>query len=197
MRSNGFTLLEVLIATTLLSIMMVLLMGSLRLGARSWDRGEEQIDQTSQMLVVSSFFRRHLTNAIPWRMMEQQRPEPMFSGSRDAIEYIGLLPAQIKSGLYRFRFFVDRRRDRTGLKLSVRSVDTSGEAEPIEDLEVLRDVEEVRFAFLAPRAPGDPPVWVEEWTDEMMPTAISIRVRVRGQEAWPAIVIAPRIEPLA
>ena len=194
MRTGGFTLLEVLIATTLLSIMMVLLMGSLRLGARTWDRGEEQIDRTSQMLVVGSFFRRHLTTAIPWRSPEAQPPEPVFAGSRNAIEYVGLLPAQIKTGLYRFRFFVDARRGQTALKLAVRALDVSGEAEKIDDLEVLADVEEVRFAFLAPRRPGEAPAWVEEWSEESMPEAISIRVRMRGQEPWPAIVVAPRIE---
>jgi len=196
LNTRGFTLLEVLIATTLLSIMMVLLMGSLRLGARSWDRGEEQIDQTSQLLVVGSFFRRHLTSAIPWRSPEGRRPEPMFVGSRNALEYIAPLPAQIKPGLYRFRFFVDKQRERTVLKLSVIPLDVPEEAGKIDDLEVLRDVEDVRFAFLAARRPGEPPVWIEEWTEESIPAAVSIRVRVRGQEPWPAIVIAPRIEPL-
>lgn len=197
MKARGFTLLEVLVATTLLSVMMVLLMGSLRLGARTWDRGEEQLDQTSQLLVVGSFFRRHLTNAIPWHTPGAQQPELMFSGSRDALEYVGLLPAQIKPGLFRFRFFVDGRQERRVLKLSVQPIDVSGEADRIDDLEVLRDVEEVRFAYLAPHPPGEPPVWLEEWTEDALPAAVSIRVRIRGQEPWPAIVIAPRIEPMA
>jgi general secretion pathway protein J len=196
LKSQGFTLLEVLIATTLMSIMMVLLLGSLRLGVTSWDRGEEKIDQTSQLLVVGSFFRRHLTNAIPWRSADRQRTEKMFSGSRDSLEYVGLLPAQMKPGLYRFRFFVDARRERSALKLAVQSLDVSGEGEKIEDLEVLRDVEDVRFAFLAQPAPGEPPIWLEEWVEESIPAAVSIRVRLRGQEPWPAIVVAPRIEPL-
>lgn len=197
MNARGFTLLEVLIATTLMAIMMVLLMGSLRLGARSWDRGEEQIDQTSQMLVVGSFFRRHLTNALPWHSPGRQQPEPVFAGSRNSIEYVGLLPAQIKSGLYRFRFFVAAKQERRPLTLSVQPLDTSGEADPIDELEVLRDVEDVRFAYLAPHSPGEPVVWLEEWTEDSMPVAISIRVRIRGQEPWPAIIVAPRIEPIA
>jgi general secretion pathway protein J len=100
----------------------------------------------------------------------------------------------MKPGLYRFRFFVDGRAERSSLKLSVESLDASGEAERVDDLDVIRDIEEVRFAFLAERKRGEPPQWIEEWAEESIPAAISIRVRIRGQEPWPAIVVAPRIE---
>jgi general secretion pathway protein J len=76
----------------------------------------------------------------------------------------------------------------------VESLDASGEAERVDDLDVIRDIEEVRFAFLAERKRGEPPQWIEEWAEESIPAAISIRVRIRGQEPWPAIVVAPRIE---
>ncbi|MFI3120724.1 MAG: type II secretion system protein, partial [Methylococcaceae bacterium] len=38
-RQSGFTLIEVLIAMTLLSIMVVLLFASLRICAQSWEQG--------------------------------------------------------------------------------------------------------------------------------------------------------------
>ena len=56
---RGFTLIEVLLATTLLGIMMLLLTGSLRIGADSWEAGEERMAKASRLFIVESFLRRH------------------------------------------------------------------------------------------------------------------------------------------
>ncbi len=46
-KEYGFTLLEVLIAMSLLSIMVVLLFSSLKVGAESWDKGESKIAEVN------------------------------------------------------------------------------------------------------------------------------------------------------
>lgn len=197
MKPRGFTLLEVLIAMTLMSIMMVLLFGSLRIGATAWDSGEKRLDRSSQLLVVQSFLRRHLAAAIPWRVGDPERLGAQFLGNRNGFDYVGFLPAQIKPGLYRFHLFVDGRGERRSLKLGVTSLDESGDAQPIEDLEILRDIEDVKFAYLLRISPGAEPVWVEEWTEDMIPAVVSIRVRPLGEEPWPAILVAPRLDSLS
>jgi general secretion pathway protein J len=63
--SAGFTLIEVLIAMTLLSIMVVVLFGSLRICAQSWEQGENKITEVNEVAVVYNFFERHLSSAIP------------------------------------------------------------------------------------------------------------------------------------
>jgi len=64
-RQRGFTLIEVLIAMTLLSIMVVLLFSSLRICAQSWEQGENKITEVNEVAVVYNFFQRHLSSAIP------------------------------------------------------------------------------------------------------------------------------------
>ncbi|WP_432743015.1 prepilin-type N-terminal cleavage/methylation domain-containing protein [Methylobacter sp. G7] len=61
----GFTLIEVLIAMTLLSIMVVLLFSSLSICAKSWEQGESKIAEVNEAAVVYNFFQRHLSSAIP------------------------------------------------------------------------------------------------------------------------------------
>jgi general secretion pathway protein J len=61
----GFTLIEVLIAMTLLSIMVVLLFSSLRICAQSWEQGENKIAEVNEVAVVYNFFQRHLSSALP------------------------------------------------------------------------------------------------------------------------------------
>ncbi|MGZ5026875.1 MAG: prepilin-type N-terminal cleavage/methylation domain-containing protein [Methylobacter sp.] len=61
----GFTLIEVLIAMTLLSMMVVLLFASLTICAQSWERGENKIADVNEVAVVQHFFQQHLASAIP------------------------------------------------------------------------------------------------------------------------------------
>jgi len=53
---RGFTLIEVLIAMTLLGIMMVLLFTSLKICADSWEKGESKITDVNEVAVVYNFF---------------------------------------------------------------------------------------------------------------------------------------------
>ncbi len=62
---KGFTLIEVLIGLTLLSIMVVLLFTSLKICADSWERGEKKIASVNEMAVVYHFFQEHLSVTKP------------------------------------------------------------------------------------------------------------------------------------
>ncbi|MGZ5052953.1 MAG: prepilin-type N-terminal cleavage/methylation domain-containing protein [Methylobacter sp.] len=62
---QGFTLIEVLIAMTLLSLMVTLLFGSMRTCARSWEQGENKMTQVNEQAVVFNFFQRYLAPALP------------------------------------------------------------------------------------------------------------------------------------
>ena len=55
-RQAGFTLLEMLIGMSLLSVMMVLLFGSLRVCVQNWEAGENKIAQVSQAAIIQHFF---------------------------------------------------------------------------------------------------------------------------------------------
>ena len=134
MRARGFTLLEVLIAASLLSIMMLLLLGSLRIGASSWENGEKDLERTSQFLVVQAFLRKHLSVAIPRPIGDPLRLGAQFIGTRSTLEYVGLLPAQIRPGLYRFSFFLEARGGQKSLKLGVKTLDATAEGEQLEEL---------------------------------------------------------------
>ena len=43
---------------------------------------------------------------------EPDRLGAQFMGTRNSFDYVGFLPSQIKTGLYRFRFYLDQRSGR-------------------------------------------------------------------------------------
>ena len=65
----GFTLIEVLLAMTLLSVMMTLLFASLKICAESWEQGEKKINEVNEIAAAVNFFQRHLTVAKPFGMI--------------------------------------------------------------------------------------------------------------------------------
>jgi general secretion pathway protein J len=85
----GFTLIEVLIAMTLLSMMVVLLFASLRICAKSWEQGENKIAEVNEVAVVYNFFQRHLSSAIPlWNDFGAEgglKPETGAASARDGV----------------------------------------------------------------------------------------------------------------
>ncbi|MEE9250386.1 MAG: prepilin-type N-terminal cleavage/methylation domain-containing protein, partial [Alphaproteobacteria bacterium] len=64
-RERGFTLLEVLIAMTLLGLIMMLLFGGLRLGTRAWETNSDRVEEISQIEISHQIIRRMLAQAYP------------------------------------------------------------------------------------------------------------------------------------
>ena len=65
---RGFTLLELLVAITLLGLLMAALLGGLRLGARVWETGEARLDASARVQIVQDFLRQRITEALPFEV---------------------------------------------------------------------------------------------------------------------------------
>jgi general secretion pathway protein J len=202
---GGFTLLEVLIGTTLLGVMMLLLTGSLRIGAESWDAGEERIARASRMFVVQNFLRNHIGSLLPVAGTARDgRMEPAFRGAPDALEYVAPLPEQVKTGgLYRFQLYVSKNGEHKDLRMTIlpylSGPDQGKAVEPIDDLAVLENIKDIKLSYLPRVFPGQNPMfqrqeiqWTDEWKNNQLPALIRVDIETENEEPWPTLVIAPR-----
>ncbi len=212
----GFTLLEVLIAVSLLAIMLGLMLGALRIAARSWDAGEERAARASQLMIVENFLRRHLSGALPlYENSPSGEPNFSFSGTFNSLNYVSFLPEHVGHGeLYRFALFVDSAREEHTLKLSVKAHGSAADRDVpagIEDVVLLEGLEKFqvsylastntprlgqRFAFSPPTAQpqGESPTWIDEWKRPAMPALVRLEIQVRNDPPTPPLVVAPRIQ---
>lgn len=207
-RQNGFTLLEVLMAATLLAVMMTLLLGSLRIGARSWEEGDRRTAATSRMLAAGNFLRTHLATALPLpninrrnTAQDEEMVPLMFQGSADRLKYVGTLPPQVRGGLYLFELYIAERNDGRDLKLAMMPLSSEDNAgfgganrEGIEDVTIVENLDTFRIAYLEPPTPDAAPTWRTEWRERMLPALIRLEITPTGEAPWPALVIVPRIE---
>ena len=206
---SGFTLIEVLIATVLLGMMMLILTGSLRIGAESWEAGEERLNQASRMFIVQSFLRRHIGGLMPVSAVSSNgEMEPAFRGTGNSLSYVAPLPDQLEGGgLYRFKVYVTGQDEAKELRVSITPYRSTPETQktepaPIDDIAIVDPVREVKFGYYGPaeneadtntnQTGAQKGKWVEAWKDYQLPTMIRIDIDPVGEEPWPSLVLAPR-----
>jgi general secretion pathway protein J len=212
---RGFTLLEVLIAMSLLGIMLVLLFGSFAICSRSWNAGEEHIHKVEQMAMVQNFFRGHLSAA--WNetglqrntssaeedadsgIQDTQKAEDraFFQGLEQYLQFVSLLPeSAARGGWYLFK--VGIKQNSSALYVAMTPflpVEEYTQPES-EELEILADLESLTLAYWGKKPDDDAPQWHNEWVNiPALPELVSINIKLRNQSAWPTLVVAPRLAP--
>ena len=65
MRARGFTLVELLLAVTLLSMLLALAYGGMRAATRATDRGQQVLEESGRLRMAHQFVRKQLNQAIP------------------------------------------------------------------------------------------------------------------------------------
>ncbi|MEE9356364.1 MAG: prepilin-type N-terminal cleavage/methylation domain-containing protein [Methylococcaceae bacterium] len=198
---QGFTLIEVLIAMSLLGIMMVLLFSSLRTCVRNWDAGEEKMIKVSRMSSVQHFFRTRLSEVKP--MMDDFSGDDdesvfAFQGTEETLQFVSSLPASSgRQGLQLFN---------VGLKSASRSgssslyvnltpfLPTANDEEWAEDeVIVLEGVDQIKFSYLGSESLNEEPEWLEDWEEKFkLPMLIKISISLADETIWPDMYIAPK-----
>lgn len=201
-RRHGFTLIEVLIAITLLSIMMVLLFSSLKIAAESWNVGETKIAEVNTKAVVYQFFKRHLTTIRPLPMLdEQQNDQPenqqAFQGLPQSMRFVAGLPtASARKGLQLFTIALDPTHTST-LLVSLtpyRETDPDTVSEPVKPEILLDHIATLKFAYFGKTEDVDELQWRDEWRiADRLPSLIKVSIQLEDGSYWPDMVFPLKI----
>jgi len=208
---QGLTLLEMMIALLLLSMLLMLLFGGLRLASSSWDRGSAFTDNVSQMQLVENFMRREISQAVPYRLqLNPQDPNALlagYEGGASRLRFVARMPAAAaKGGLYVLTFALMPHNDAQALVLLREPVDhtgsaTEGQADDTTNapLVLIDRVSHLDFAYFgAPAGSQRPASWLSNWPDSAnAPQLIRMRVTLDDGSAWPDLVVAPRVDMAA
>lgn len=76
--SNGFTLLELLISLTIMGVILVIVFGALRIGARAWEKGEADVEAHQRERVVLNLVRRQISSVCAREIAKEAEEEPSF-----------------------------------------------------------------------------------------------------------------------
>tara|TARA_R110002049_G_scaffold17416_24_gene67836 strand:+ start:462 stop:1118 length:657 start_codon:yes stop_codon:yes gene_type:complete len=104
--SRGFTLIEVVVALSMLSILMVGLIGALVTFGNTGSRLEQRALESDDVRLVHAFLRQSLAAASAQQQVreEDQALTVGFVGGEQQLEWVGLMPARHGAGgLYKLR----------------------------------------------------------------------------------------------
>lgn len=213
----GFTLIEVLIAMTLLSMMVVLLFASLRICAKSWEQGENKIAEVNEVAVVYNFFQRHLSSAIPlWNDFGAEgglKPETgaasegqdralSFQGKKQSLQFVSVFPASAgRSGMQLFSIQPQQQDGEQVINVTLTPFFpvTEGEEWRREEVVLLRHVSDFSLAYFgADVDSGGESRWQDEWLKkEIQPRLVKISIGTENGIFWPDMIIELKVSGTA
>ena len=195
---QGFTLMEVLIAMTLLSIMVVLLFGSLRICAQSWEQGEKKINEVNVVAVVYQFFQSHLSTAEPlWNDFSPDEKSFSFQGKAQSLEFVSTFPASAgRSGKQLFSIQMAEEDQEKVIKVAITPFFPVAEGEEWEKEEVilLRGLSDFSLAYFGNDDDLGSSNWQDTWLDKSaLPQLVKIKITLENETFWPDMIIEMRL----
>ena len=189
--ANGFTLLELLVALTVLGFLLVGLAQGVHFGMLAWRTGVRLTSTSDDLNTLDSTLRHLIEGADPGDELDAAP----FVGSSDRLDCITALPSAAEpTGSRRVQatLLVD-----SGHRLVLRwlpylHAKRIGPPPPATDTELLRGVSRMELAFWRPGGG-----WVSAWRAPNLPTLVRIRLQFASGDArhWPDIVAAPLLDP--
>lgn len=201
-RITGFTLLELLIAMSLLGFILALLFGGMRLGARSWDAGEIRAENSTHLSLLQGFLRRELSQITPFHWKKKADMNLAFIGQPDNVKLVAPIAVRLGAGGL-FLIGLELVQDNDVSQLVMRraipdadSVDFTA-LEKAEKIVLADHVEELSFAYFGADTKDAEPQWRDQWgdrdTQQRLPYLIRVRVKFSNGRVWPDLVVAPLI----
>lgn len=188
-RSSGFTLLELIIALSIVAALLAIAFGGLRVAIASWRQGESRAEAHQHVRGLASVLAHAVEGAAPYRGARGEAPETvvLFRGSESSLEFV------TRAAPYPFAIPIAF----TAVTLGVEEGDSSGlivkqralpNRNPFTDAETkLRDPTVNRLTFRYLDSTGE---WRDSWdgpTEQEIPQAIEITlvVTLEGRSVTP------------
>lgn len=193
---SGFTLIEVLIAMTLLGVMVVLLFSSMKICADSWQKGEDKITEVNDVAVVYQFFQHHLSTAKPlWDDFSDENKIKIFAfqGKSQELQFVSAFPASAKkSGLQLFSLKLINDGTEQIIQVSITPFFPSAEGQEWrhEEVTLLRHVRNFSLSYFGSDDAQAEGFWQEDWlAKESQPQLVKIKIEGDGGSFWPEMVV--------
>lgn len=206
-RVRGFTLVEMLIAITILSMVMVMAFSSMRIAAAVASRVDAATAESRRVHQAQRLLRGQLQRAMPVLDARNAEQETLdFGASQHEISFVAPMSvAASMPGLYRVSLKVTPASGVAAgtnrLLLSYRLWTpgrTPGPADTdVVELMLIEGFRRSRFSFYD-GADNRSPRWVDEWrTRQTLPSLVRIEIEggAFADHRWPAMIVPLRLAP--
>jgi general secretion pathway protein J len=208
-RARGFTLIEVVIATSLLAIGLALSFASIRGAARATERAEILAQRQERLRAVQGFLRTQLNGALPiaFEFNPDTGEASFFRLSRTKLEFVATMPGYLSRGgpyLQTLELVPGEGGQRLVFQHQLLAPDGALKAERAPVV-LLDGIAEAAFQVRSIDQDGKQAPWQRGWdVSAQLPPLVRLQLRfAEGSRRWPEFVAAPRlavasaVDPLA
>lgn len=189
-RQAGYSLIELVIVLALLSLISLAIAGSLRFGARVWERTEQEIAATETARGGHALLGTLLSHLYPRAAAEGS--DVAFDGTAERLTFLTDASSVYGAGgIARVTLSMKKERGAVALLLSHEAEEGASSARE----EVLfGGAERIAFGYAAMK--DGALIWTDVWADKTkLPALIRVRaVFPRGAGNWPDLIVRPRID---
>lgn len=199
---DGFTLLEMLLAISLLALITSSIMGGLHLGRRSWEtaRASDALDEVENaMRATSALVGKSFTFTPDQPQSLGAEPQPIFLGSPQGCRFVALSEGGAQwGGLILTEIGLDKGPGGAELAVWTKVYRPQEGFTParaaMKKTVVISGVTGLELSYFGSQRERAPPVWSNAWSANQLPALVSIRVGVGrlGRSVEVATMVAPR-----
>ncbi len=202
---RGFTLLEVLLATTLLALIMALAWAGLRAGGQVAERGSAAIEASNHLRASQRFIRLQLRRMLPLAMETDEDNKPvLFIGEPDRMQFVADMPGYLgQGGPQAQEIYLDRAPDGSRALLfnfhPLHLLDDDAEPPQGEPVMLFSGIRRARFEYRGLDEEGELGDWEDQWEDPtLLPVMVAIRLEPSDEHLrWPDIEAVPLLDTAA
>lgn len=199
-RSNaGFTLVELLVALLLFSLLSVALFGSIRAGTGAWSRAASLADESDHGLHAQDLLRHLIENAYPLYLSDNAKSGHVdFAGNDSSLSFLSVAPMALgNGGRSRINLAVERHDDRVDLlfestpELAIVNDKTEKARKPL-----LTGATALAFSYFGKTPKDHSTTWQNNWANRAeLPRLIRIEAHFQANDEhdWPEFIVVPRI----
>lgn len=189
--ARGFTLLEILVALTLLGVLLTVLASSLLMTQRGLASADRYLHRLDEVRAAQNFLHQSIQQTLPIQRMQQDAGQ-VFVGQPDSLRFAAALPADLGGGIHWHILDVARQGNRAALRIRFEDSASMPWGEPQW---LLREVRGVRLSYRGIDAMGKRTAWLDRWPwPRRLPRQVRIAVQADGPVPWTTQVVALRLD---
>lgn len=185
-QQKAFTLIETLVALTLMSLLIMVLFGGFRAGVRSWQASENYIAETEEPRQLGALFYRHLGQTVPLIFGGAGIIQDIaFEGDSERIRYAAPLAMSVGDAYYLIEI-VNNYQGKGGIW--IRFVPLSNEYPDANELNAA-PYQQISKNWAVQFSYFDDERWSEHSPRGRLPKLVSVRFLAPDKQ-WPSMVFA-------
>jgi general secretion pathway protein J len=164
--TKGFTLVEMMISLTLLSMITVIGYQGLQFSARQWQRGNDSMRFQYDYFQAVSWIRNKIGASENVMMPGSSDYSYFFTGSSDSVEFVARFNRTRRGGLYVNKIFHHENDNKIYVSYYLHHPGINGKAINAlpEQVALLSNVKSIRFSYYG-RKQGRNAYWHDNWGD--------------------------------